>query len=109
MVPVTDTAYALSTLGPQSRSKVEQFSQLKFATIRRALPVPAGPVSPVELKAFKEKHTDELKQCREYLDARLAKVADIEDPQLRAIAEKGVLEGIEREIVRLREQMEKRK
>jgi hypothetical protein len=78
-VPVTDRSEAVATLGGGSGSFDQRLEALRYALVTQALPAPHAPIGAVELRAFKEKHGEQLQRCRVHLDARLADLAAVDD------------------------------
>lgn len=108
LFPVTDSAAAIALLGPPGSSVAAQLRSLRYEALTQALPAPSRPVSPVQLRDFKESHGDDLRRLRRHLNGEIAKIVAIDDPDLRDATKDGIFQGIEDDIARLREQMTRR-
>jgi hypothetical protein len=106
--PVTDSRRSLAALAPAGSELKDKLRELRFAVVR-ALPAPAQPVPVNELRAFKERHRDELRRLRLHLDRRLVDLAAIDDAEVRQIKSESLIQEIQDETARLREQMKKRR
>lgn len=108
LFPVTDSAEAIALLGQPSPSVAIQLKSLRFEALTQALPAPSRPVSPVQLRDFKESHADDLRRLRRHLNGEIARIAAIDDPHLREATKDGIFQSIEDDVARLREQMMRR-
>jgi Family of unknown function (DUF6236) len=107
-LPVTDSRRSLAVLAPAGSGLKDKLRELRFEAVR-ALPAPSQPVPVNDLRAFKERYRDDLRRLRVHLDGRLADLAAIDDDEIRQIKSKSVLQEIQDDTARLREQMKKRK
>lgn len=74
----------------------------------RALPAPAGPIDPRELREFKDRHGDALRRCRRHLDLHARFLASISDRGERDHETEIVVRQMEDDVAALREGMLKR-
>jgi hypothetical protein len=109
MVPVTDQPEAIATLDGGSGDFDQRLAALRYAVITQALPAPQAAVGAVELRAFKERHRDELRRCRLHLDGKLADLAALEDARLRQVKTTVLLQEIHDDVAELEEAMKKRR
>jgi hypothetical protein len=108
-LPVTNRSESIATLGGPERGIEQQLAMLRYTVITEALPSPSGPVSPSELRAFKEKNAQKLKRCKLHLDGVLADIAAANDPELAGVRLKSMMAAVEDDVATLQEQMKKRK
>ncbi|MCP2032604.1 hypothetical protein L1277_002714 [Okibacterium sp. HSC-33S16] len=109
LLPVTDQRRAIGILAPGIDDVDRRLAELRFAVIMDALPAPSSPVPAAELRAFKEDNHEELQRCRVFLDAKLVDLALIDNATQREVKAKGVMQEIERDLAKLREQMQKKR
>src|SRR5262249_3544538 len=107
--PVTDKSHVLSDLVEPGYDVGTRLRTLRYAAITQALPVPSQPLSPAELKSFKDLHGEQLCRLRRYLDGQLVDLAAIDDPFLRDVKTESVLQEIRDDVAVLTEQMSKRR
>jgi len=108
LFPVTDSAEAIALLGQPSPPVAAQLKTLRYEALTQALPAPSRPVSPVQLRDFKESHGDDLRRLRRHLNGEIARIAAIDDPDLRDATKDGIFQSIEDDVARLREQITRR-
>jgi hypothetical protein len=108
LFPVTDSVEAMAFLGQPGPSIASQLKSLQYEALSQALPAPSRPVSAAQLRDFKEQHGDDLKRLRRHLNGQLARIAAIDDPDLREATKDGIFQEIEDDVARLREQMSRR-
>jgi hypothetical protein len=108
LFPVTDSGEAISLLGRPAPTVAAKLRSLRYETLTQVLPAPSRPVSAVELRRFKERHNEDLKRLRRHLNGQIARIAAIEDPDLRDATKDGIFQSIEDDVARLREQMTRR-
>lgn len=106
--PITDRPELLSYMGSPAGTAEQIFDRLRYSIIA-LMPVPAGPVSAVELVKFKKDHGEELQHLRDDLDSRIISVAGNPDEDLRKRAAGIVTRNIQRELNDLKAKMEARR
>lgn len=113
MFPVADQAKYLKGLAPMTPTTPPDSTQLletmRYAVVKNILPAPQRAIPPAQLRQFKEDNADLLKECRIFLDAKLAAMASETDPVLLKAMEKGLRQEIKREVDDLQRQMASRK
>ena len=106
--PVTDSAETMAFLRPGGSAAASRLQSLRYEVLTQALPAPSRPVSVSQLREFKDDWGDDLGRLRRHLNGQLARIAAIDDPDIREAAKDGVFQEIEDQVARLREQMSKR-
>jgi hypothetical protein len=87
MTPITDSAECLEAITwiPTGEGGVNaRLDPIRTEILAEILPAPIDPVHPADLAQFKERHGKQLAAFRAAVEQRVALVAAIEDPQLRA-------------------------
>jgi hypothetical protein len=108
-LPVTDQEEALALLSAGPVDTRTSIARLRHTTITRALPTPAASIPAREIAEFKEANREQLRRCRTYLDAKLADLALVADPDVREVRGDLVLQEIGDEVELLAEQMARRR
>lgn len=108
-IPVTDKVQTVGALTGSHETLEQQLAQLRYAAINQALPVPACPIPVRELCQFKERHGEQLRRCRTYLDGKLADLVEIEDGAVRKIKAQAFLQEVSDDVAVLQEAMTKRR
>jgi len=84
--PVTDNSAYLrrfALAGVPQDATARQLDALRVQVLDQILPVPNHPVLPSEIRAFRERHHDELGDFRRRVERELVDEANILDPMLR--------------------------
>lgn len=108
LFPVTDTISHLQRLSQSVIPPVSRLAEMRYSAITQALPVPSRPVPPVELAKFKDRHYDELRRLRRYVNGHLADLAEIDDDEIRDARLEGLLQEIQDDVRELSHQMSRR-
>jgi hypothetical protein len=108
LFPVTDSRESLTFLAPSAPDIASRLQALRYEALSQALPAPSRPVSAMELRTFKDQHGHDLRRLRRHLNGQFARIAAIEDPDLREATKDGIFQEVEDQIARLREQMSRR-
>lgn len=108
LFPVTDAISDLHRLGQPVVPPVSRLAAMRYAAITQALPVPSRPVSPTELAEFKDRHYDQLRRLRCYMNGHLADLAEIDDDDVRDAKLESLLQEIHDDVEVLRERMSRR-
>lgn len=108
-LPVTDQERAIASLGGDEGDARRRLASLRYTVVNHALPAPTATVPARELRAFKETHSEQLTRCRRYLDGRIAELAAVADPFLRAKQADWAMQEIEDDVATLQERMRKRR
>lgn len=85
--PVTDKSTYLRRLalaGVPENTMERQLDTLRVEVLDQILPVPKHPVSPSEIRAFKERHHHDLRGFRLRVEREIVDAASVQDPALRA-------------------------
>lgn len=106
--PVTDSTETMTFLQPIGSAASSRLQSLRYEVLTQALPAPSRPVSVRELQEFKDSWGDDLRRLRRHLSGELARIAAIDDPDIRDATKDGVFQEIEDQVARLREQMSRR-
>jgi hypothetical protein len=110
LFPVTDTKSSLHSLvEPTGGDAASRLRELRYATIMQILPVPSRPVPADELASFKDRHGDQLRRLRRYLNGKLVDLAAIDDDFVRDTKTESVLQEIHDDVAVLAEQMNKKR
>ena len=106
--PVTDSAETMAFLRPTGSAAASRLQSLRYEVLTQALPAPSRSVSVRELQEFKDERGDDLTRLRRHLNGELARIAAIDDPDIRDATKDSVFQEIEDQVARLREQMSRR-
>lgn len=113
MFPVADQAKHLKGLAPMTPTtppdSTQMLETMRYAVVKDILPAPQRAIPPAQLRQFKEENADLLKECRIFLDAKLAAMASETDPVRLKALERGLRQEINREVDDLQRQMASRK
>jgi hypothetical protein len=108
LFPVTDSAEIMAFLQPIGSAAASRLQSLRYEVLTQALPAPSRPVSVRELQEFKDSWGDDLRRLRRHLSGELARIAAIDDPDIRDATKDSLFQDIEDQVARLREQMSRR-
>jgi hypothetical protein len=84
--PVTDHLDHLRRLAPGPYARTDTgwvMRSSRLAILDHLLPIPAEPVSPIEISRFKHRHGQHLRGFRRAIESELTVLASIPDPTLR--------------------------
>lgn len=86
MVPITDSAQGLAVFSDNPQQPLSpqlMIEKMRVEVLEEMLPAPAEPISVNELVAFKNNHSDSLKQFRGLIESKLIDISAISDLELR--------------------------
>jgi hypothetical protein len=107
--PVTDSNFAQAGVMPLIGASPSFSQEWRYSAITKALPIPSRLIPPKEIRSFKDKHREELRRLRLYLNGHLAELATIQDADFRAARISSIFEEIKDELAIVRERMSKRR